>query len=348
MQYGVLSGAGSDGNPLAAAGADPPSPAGSAWACTKYTGISDPDATLTDSLAGAFASASATGPDGGAASAGVLDTVSYSPVSLQLVGPTLDGSGGQAILIGQGCTASVVGLPTFPSGYTVSYQWTVPGRTFSSWTGGVGQQSATITPGISTDDVHGTAHWYWADNAATEVITCEITVTPPSGQGTSFTVAALQQVALLVPTIIRADGTGGDMLINTNGPGNVLTLYAGPTADQAAQGFTQGMNWRAGVTTPPLFAPGTCIISQIVQQAVSRTPIGSTQPKLSDHYGHTGLDNSYGSVIFPANGFVAPGGDSPATPPLDDNFQEYSIDRWHPSEGTARRAPTFPRWRRVG
>ena len=302
VQYGVLNGAGSDGNPLAAAGADPPSPAGSAWACTKYSGIDAPGATLTDSLAGAFASARATGPDGGAASAGVFDTVSYSPVSLQLVGPTPDNSGNLDILIGQHCGASVVGLPTFPSGYAVSYQWSVSGSTFQTW--------SADTPAIGGNDynpdasyyvdgpgplTNSTVSWYWSDlHDEPEVVGCSITITPPPGQGQALYISLAKTVNVFVPDW-AATGTGGYVKIGMHQlSGTNLEVFAGPTSENIANGEPSGMNFEASVAfpLPALFGPGSLELVQLVIPEYFYTrPDGS--PRYCLDYQIEGLDSEY-------------------------------------------------------
>ena len=291
VQYGYLSGAGSDGNPLAAAGADPPSPAGSAWACTKYSGINAPGATLTDSLAGAFASASATGPDGGAASAGVFDTVSYSPVTLQLVGPFTDGSGGQDILIGQGCTASIQGIPQALLPYT-TYSWSVSGPTFQSWTvvsDPNNQSHTTETDGPGPLNVANPA-WYWheiGNNVGKpETVSCTVTVTPPAGQGGPFSISASQPVTVWVPNW-DCTGTGGIMDVTFDGAD--YWLQAVPSLS----GEDGGMDFRATVASPlpGLFLNGTIQLVQLTIPIRTITVGGLTYQNY--YQNQEGLDQSY-------------------------------------------------------
>ena len=206
MQYGVLNGAGSDGNPLAAAGADPPSPAGSAWACTKYSGIDAPGATLTDSLAGAFASARATGPDGGAASAGVFDTVSYAPVTVSLSGTTLV-SGAQEALTGQQITATLnYGGP----GKISSYNWSVNGATspnpFKTWDPNAPQDNYYPTQFVALtahDYTNSTGTFsFYDEHNDTVTATCTATITFPDNSQQTVT-ATSPSLTFIKPTVTQ-------------------------------------------------------------------------------------------------------------------------------------------------
>ena len=305
VQYGVLNGAGSDGNPLAAAGADPPSPAGSAWACTKYSGIDAPGATLTDSLAGAFASARATGPDGGAASAGVFDTVSYSPVSLQLVGPAPDSGGNLDILIGQHCSASIQGIPSALLPYT-TYQWSVSGSTFQNWT--VSTNAAGQINGMTTFNnglgvlTNSTAGWCWNDLGPTptpETVSCTVTVRPPMGHGNPFTVTPSQTVTVYIPNW-AALGYGGAMEVSTGipqGNGTDFWLWAGPIAGTGAgAGMEIGATVSPPVPNPAGFGAGTLELVQLVIPDESYTAyndFGILSTYTNSENGQEGLDGVY-------------------------------------------------------
>ena len=80
-------------------------------------------------------------------SAGCSVVAAVVPFGINLTGTTPDATGNANILVGQGCGASLSGVP---SGFTVdpkSYQWLVHGTTFQSWTG---TQNLTATPPTSS------------------------------------------------------------------------------------------------------------------------------------------------------------------------------------------------------
>ncbi len=333
-------GTGTDSNPLAASGAQPPSPPGTAWTCTQYTVINSPPATISDRLAGASASSSATVPSGDSAtiSAGVYDAVSYSPVAISLQGPTPDSSGNLDILVGQYCQASLSGLPTFPTGTTVSYQWSVSGTTFQSW---VASSPNNVDASFYDDGpgplTNSTAGWYWNDFQAptAETVSCTATVTPPAGQGSAFTVTATQQVTVYRPQF-TAKGFGGGMEVSTAlpaGNGTDFWLWAGALSGTMGTG---GMDWYATVAPPlgtgTLFGSGTLQLVQLIIPNETYTDAMGDTLHNSDN-GQEGLDiyYPYGWLISGAPNYHStdqPGLDLTTTPAalsvtFGDQFQDY-------------------------
>ena len=111
------------------------------------------------------------------------------------MGPTKDSSGNWDILIGQHCTAQLVGIPT-GSGWNTTYQCSVSDTTYQTWqpttpaiqpalanpnasyyVGGPGPLNGpdtTKTPNIPPPG------WYWNDAANNmETVSCTATVPVP-------------------------------------------------------------------------------------------------------------------------------------------------------------------------
>ena len=236
---------------------------------TRYTVKSNPGASFT--LTCSPSSTATTTQDGAYASASVSYKATISPVTINLAGTTPDSSGNLNILVGQHCTASLVGIP---SGCTVSnYQWSVTGTTFQTWssdTPAVGGNSYNPDASYEVDGpgplTNSTAGWYWNDHAQTaETVSFTATVTPPAGQGSAFTVAVTQKVTVMLP-VWQCKGVGGDMQVNTANPpsnGTDYWLHAGPLA---GSGETGGMDWRATVSPPSgtTFGAGSLEMVQLV------------------------------------------------------------------------------------
>ena len=115
------------------------------WVATKYTAISNPGESVTL-------------PDPGLSSkdvnlakyksyvyAFVGYTASINYVTIALTGTTPDSAGNQDILVGQQCSASISGLPTFPAGTTITHQWTVSGTTFTNWVPGTNPDTTSYS-----------------------------------------------------------------------------------------------------------------------------------------------------------------------------------------------------------
>jgi len=238
---------------------------------------------------------------GGSAYVGYVASVSS--VTINLVGTTPDGSGNLNILVGQGCTASLVGIPSTLLNNTAhppTYSWTVSGTKFQDW-----GPSSPLYPNASYfiggpgPLTNPTAHWYWNDpgpNPTPETVTCTATVTPPVGQGAPFTVTVTQKVTVQVPDW-QAVELGGYMEVNTSAPKySNYSLWAGPTASEAHNGFGGGMNWQAQAYTPtsPAFGTGMFELVQIVTPSDSYTTLTNPVQNHSDPLnGQTGLDVTY-------------------------------------------------------
>lgn len=229
-------------------------------------------------------------------------SLSYSasayPVTIQLTGTVKDSSGAENILVGQGCSASLVGIP---SSYTYTtndcivsdYQWSISGTKFQSWSGTTTPSSYVDGPGPLTND---TASWYWNDLEPTtqETVKCTATVTPPAGEGSPFTVTATKQVTVMRPDW-AAFGTGGTMQVSTTFPGgngSNYWLWAGPLPGASVRG---GMIWNATVSAPAgtTFGDGSIAIAQIITPDESYTVLDASQAVIT-HFepnnGQTGLD----------------------------------------------------------
>lgn len=248
-------------------------------------------------------------------------TASASPVTINLDGATPDSNGNLNILVGQGCTASLVGIP---STCTVSnYNWTIPGNTFQSWNGDSGSSdvAADTGPGLTNQP---TAHWYWNDTAGNKTVTCTATVTPPSGQGSPFTLTIIQQVNLQRPTWTARNYGGYGYIIHSSA---VYVLRALPTPFMLNQGFEEGSTWHTTVSTPPLFSNGQFGYASIITPGEYLTLNGGTEQALPEA-GQMELDGQfpYLGATYSADGMPHDEGDSPALPfgsvqfPAD-NFQ---------------------------
>ena len=241
---------------------------------------------------------------------GYYSAVSYSctayPITISLTGTTPDSSGNQNILVGQGCTAVVSGIP---SGFTVLYNWSVSGTTYQDWLPttpafpnaspptAANANASYYSPG-SGPLTNATAHWYWNDPAnKSETVTCTLTLTPPTGQGAAFNLTVTKNVSVQLPGWTASE-IGGYMQVNSHCPsytGNAF--YAGPTAAERASGQLGGMNWSANVMSSALFASGTLTLVQLVtpqESYVTNTGVGVPGVTHNDpENGLYGLDTKY-------------------------------------------------------
>ncbi len=253
----------------------------------------------------------------GPLTASVSYTAAVSPVIITLTGtlkdssgrPVLDSKGNQQILVGQGCTAGIVGLPSFPagSGGSITYAWSVSGTTFQTW--------QSQTPEIGNDPFdedasyyvsgpgrldESSARWYWndllpANNGVpvTESVSCTAIVTPPVGQGSAFTVTASKPVSVFRP-IWTSTGTGGYMKVNLYSPGSPrYELFAGPTAAQTANGLRGGMNFTATVASPDITLFGTGSLELVQLVTPDRTVSSVDNDYTYSENGQSGLDTGY-------------------------------------------------------
>ena len=292
---------------------------GAEWDYTKYTVQNNPPATipLSCSPEAHANSAGSSAPNSSAVGGGNVNyDSSISPVALNLTGPTRDSSGNLNILVGQGCKASLSGLP-MPSGSTVTYQWTVSGNKFQSWNHSTpanpNASSYVSGPGPLTNP---TAHWYWDDpgpNPTSETVTCTATVTPPpAALASPYTVTLTVAVSVQMPKW-NAVGLGGYMQVNKLAPSGNYELWAGPTDNDKAQKFNAGMNWQANVTTPPLFGTGSLEFVQIVTPSDSYTALPVPAQSHTDPLNTvTGLDKTYPyGVVYTESPSLFQDNDSP-------------------------------------
>ena len=274
------------------------------------------------------ASLSGTGPGGGQVIGGSV-YVGYmaaaNPATIALSGPVLDGSGHYNILVGQGCTASLI-----PSSNISNYNWSVDGSTFQSWTAGT--LSAVLVSG-SGPLTNPTAHWYWSDTDAYYNITCTATFTPPVAQGSPapapIPLNLVQKVHLRVPTTTENPLVGRGR-INNHAPqpdyGAGYALYAG--------GVTRndyGIAFPTQVNTPAPFSPGIWNFVQLIQATISTTPAGQLPNAgqgvigLDTRYPLYPISNSSFPTGVPANNLLDGTGDSPGIPSLQDHVTMYHV-----------------------
>ena len=312
-------------------GAGQSSSSGGTIVGTQYTGRSNPGASFTVQDT---PSASSTPGPAQTGDASVSYSASASPVTINLTGAKQDSSGKWDILVGQGCSASLAGIPSNCT--TSGWQWNVGGTTFQSWSGSTNASSYVDGPGPLTNP---TAHWYWHDSGngtkTTETISCTATVTPSAGQGSPFTVTAQKKVNVYVPAW-TATGTGGYMQVNAHVslPGQQngqVYFYAGPNNGQAG-----GMNWDATVTTPPqpAFGAGKLELVQIATPNVSYiTNTTPSQTHTDPENGLIGLDTQcpYYGIVYSEGTSHFTINDSPllgvqsttASATLNDQFYDY-------------------------
>lgn len=266
------------------------------------------------------------------------------PITINFTGTTPDSSGGENILVGQGCTASVSGIPADLMNNTSHppvYNWSVGGNTFQDWavTYVAGSSStAHLTPGPGPT-TNPTAHWYWSDTTGQKTVSCAVTITPPDGQGPSFTVTVTKAVSLQVPINSLVPSTGRVQTNNLDPTdyGTGYTLYAG-----AGNGNPHGITCTALIQTPALFATSTTGIWNYVQLVTPNTKAthsGQAEqpypaPPAINYNGYRGLDTTYPLTPGPYSGSY-PGGwsannvthvsfDGPAAN-LRDTFINYNI-----------------------
>ena len=276
-----------------------------------YSVKSSPGASFSVSCS---PTASFTGQTGSSGSvegeAEVSGGASVYPVTLSLRGTTPDSSQNPNILIGQQCTATVV-VGTNQSGASFAgtlsnFRWSVSGTTFESWspTTPAFPNASPPTQANSQASYYSgvipatsSTQWYWNDLiAAKETVSCTVTVTPPAGQGNSFslTVTAPKQVNVQVPAW-KATGTGGYMQVNANcdGINPTISLYAGPTKGTS---YVGGMNFALTVYTPqtPAFGNGQIELVQIITP--NYTYVTNTSPPQNHAFPQNnmkGLDAAY-------------------------------------------------------
>jgi hypothetical protein len=273
---------------------------------TRYTNQGGQTITLNCSP-----SASAYTPNGPASHADVAYSAAVYPVTISPGGATSDGYGGYDILVGQHCAPT---LSPPPPGCTYSnYQWSVTGTPFQKWTVSADQSQATLATGPGATNV-ASPSWYWTElNQTTETITCTATVTPPTGEGSAFTVTATQKVTVMVP-FVQASGTAGYMSVPQGG--NLFYLNASPKT-QITRG---GMDFDAVVVTPtsPAFGDGQVQMVQIAipneSYVVYSTGVNDPDPENN----HTGLDTGYPYGNTPQN----PNGGVVVTEPTEFQTQD--------------------------
>ena len=292
---------------------------------TLYTGKDIPGASFSVTCT---PSATFGGTNGSAYDAFITGqvNVTYSaltyPLTISLSGTTKDSSGNLNILVGQGCTASLVGIPDILLNNTAhppTYSWNVPGTTFQDWNGDTG--NVPVSPDNGPGPLnHPSAHWFWNDKTGPQTVTCTVTLTPPEGQGSAFQVTATQKVSLFSPSWTASNHGGYGYIVD------VASIYKLEALPVPGQGYSEGSTWRTAVTTPPLFGTGQFGYAQIVTVGAYLTPYGG-QEIGSPNNGQTGVDGQfpYLGATFNADGALHDEGDSPRVPL---NTPQSSPDVW--------------------
>ncbi len=276
-----------------------------------------------------------------AASVGYVATA-Y-PVTINLSGtltnsngqPVLDSSGNQQILVGQGCKASLVGVPSGTGWGPTTYSWSVSGTTFQDWqpASSSNSQASFYDPGPGTQ-TNSTYHWYWNDSSqTTETVTCTAMVTPPAGQGYSFSVTATQKVGVYLPTINKNSNFVGAGYIAPYQPTYPLWMVAEPSASMKSLNYGEGSTWVTSVSmpsTPTFNGTGTYAYAQIIAPGETVTDINGVS-HTGQRNGLEGLDGKfpYYSDTYPADGRQYNDGDSPALPVSDVEKSEQLTDTFH-------------------
>lgn len=264
--------------------------------------------TLPGFSASAAGSKNADGSGSGYVNASITVTTQVTNLRLGFMGttPGVINKANPNILVGQGCTATVTGAT---SGST--YQWSVTGTTFQSWTASASSAVLSSGPGPLTGS---SAHWYWNDAAATvEKVACNVTL---AGQSSPIIVQGL--VIVRVPTVSAANNLG----VGYVGPYNSaapVSVFASPSALMRNLGYADGSTWVTSVSLPTTAAfsgTGKWGYAQIITPGEYLIADDGTK-----YPGNTtvGLDGGfpYRASTHPTDGLPYNDGDSPALPTAD-------------------------------
>ena len=256
---------------------------------TKYSGQSGSGFTSTCSLNGTLLGTTGINLD-----SYMYGTAQFSysligvPVTISLPGTTPDSTGLLHILIGQKCSASLVGVPVACS--VSNIKWTVSGETIQgdSWLASIDDSSATF-PGPFGPYTYTQATssatppvWYWDDNGGQKTVNCTATITPPTGQGAAFTITLTKNVTLDEPTYFPTYSHG---VVELNiyylgDPGNLWLSAGGGIAPAPAPEQADGVGFLDSVLTPanPYGGGGTWYHIQLASFSRFVTPL-ATQAK---------------------------------------------------------------------
>lgn len=135
-------------------------------------------------------------------------SASATPVVLNLAGPIVDSDYSRDILVGQGCTASLLVGGQGQQGSSVTLQgyfWTIPGNIIGGFTAGPTSNNSTASGGPVPlpNNFYSLANpkWYWKDreSAGSSLITCDALAVFP-GRGPFGNVTGAQSVNLWSPS----------------------------------------------------------------------------------------------------------------------------------------------------
>ena len=246
--------------------------------------------------------------------------------TISLPGTTPDTSGKLHILIGQQCQGTLA-VTGFPAGTAITnLQWSAAGNTLQGWTGASGGSTATILGAANpytwsqSDPTQPGPIWYWSDTGGAKMVTCTVTATPPSGQGSAVSVQGSQTVMLDVPTYTEMD-TANPTRIDSSYPAvSGPALWAGGNAAQQ-----NGSQWSDSVTITPNLYTGNGDWTHLQIITVSGTHGSTPVP----NNGMTGLDGSFPYNVngdeYVDNGIAHPEGDSPGINLLD-TYNNYTLN----------------------
>ena len=180
----------------------------------RYTAQNNPGTSFSLAAGDAMdPTISATGTVAAGQSGGLNATLLYTaaayPVTISLGGTTLV-NGAQEALTGQQITATVVGLPTFPSGTQVSYQWSVNGASginpFKTWDPNAPGDTYYPTQLVAlapNDYTLPTGTFYFYDEHSDAVTaSCTVTITTPNSNTLTVT-ATSQSLTFIKPTVTQ-------------------------------------------------------------------------------------------------------------------------------------------------
>ncbi len=258
------------------------------------------------------------------------------PVTISLGGTTPDSNGNPNILIGQGCTASLVITPPpfgqqFP-GTLSNYHWDPGGNVFDQFQ--VASDQSWGHASFPAPDVYEQPNpmWRYLQDSGTGTVSVSCTATV-SINGTAIgTVTGQKPLTVWAPYYYFGNDTGG-VFIDPATTAGTWSLHAAGIPHTSPR----GINWQGRVLTPALFSSngyGLWQFVQIVSPGRSKTLVGGGSDNCSEN-GARGLDTVYpydpvGGTDGPNGGWVCDdtpqvSGDNPSTG-LDDTIASANVD----------------------
>jgi hypothetical protein len=217
---------------------------------------------------------------------------------LEISGPITDSSGGQDILIGQQCSATIADIPT--NWTATAYNWSVSSDTVSSFYvspaqfPAPAQQVGYPVPVSNSTWVSQAPNWYWSDNegswgsATAETVSVSALLTDNTGN--SFPYVGTESVNVWAPTanFTPVASAGGGYETDSTYTTNFLGLLDGISSYGPNHDY--GMQFLVFTSTPDLFlseGPGATICAQLTNYYVGSNLYATTTQ------GQWMLDNVY-------------------------------------------------------